>query len=173
MYNSGDAAEQVVRISLEGTEVALKLTGSAAKNIAAMLYAVWKNRDKNKAKGHQRLSAMLKSGKELKVFTVSEEHLKQFATEAKRYGVVYCALRGKERSADGMESQTAYKLLFTKYPDVVNVQQMCEMLGGICDKTAYKLLRSGEIRSFVIGRRYCIPKLNILKYLELVDKSSA
>lgn len=38
MYNSGDAAEQVVRISLEGTEVALKLTGSAAKNIAAMLY---------------------------------------------------------------------------------------------------------------------------------------
>ena len=32
MYNSGDAAEQVVRISLEGTEVALKLTGSAAKN---------------------------------------------------------------------------------------------------------------------------------------------
>lgn len=102
MYNSGDAAEQVVRISLEGTEVALKLTGSAAKNIAAMLYAVWKNRDKNKTKGHQRLSAMLKSGKELKVFTVSEEHLKQFATEAKRYGVVYCALRGKERSADGM-----------------------------------------------------------------------
>ena len=102
MYNSGDAAEQIVRISLEGTEVALKLTGSAAKNIAAMLYAVWKNRDKNKAKGHQRLSAMLKSGKELKVFTVSEEHLKQFATEAKRYGVVYCALRGKERSADGM-----------------------------------------------------------------------
>ena len=86
MYNSGDAAEQVVRISLEGTEVALKLTGSAAKNIAAMLYAVWKNRDKNKTKGHQRLSAMLKSGKELKVFTVSEEHLKQFATEAKRYG---------------------------------------------------------------------------------------
>ena len=41
-------------------------------------------------------------GKELKVFTISEEHLKQFATEAKRYGVVYCALRGKEKSADGM-----------------------------------------------------------------------
>ena len=58
MYNSGDAAEQVVRISLEGTEVALKLTGSAAKNIAAMLYAVWKNRDKNKTKGHQRLSSI-------------------------------------------------------------------------------------------------------------------
>ncbi len=102
MNTSGDAAEQIVRLSLEGTEVALKLTGSAAKNIAAMIYAVLKNRDKNKTKGRQRLTAMLKSGKELKVFTVSEEHLKQFATEAKRYGVVYYALRGKEKSADGM-----------------------------------------------------------------------
>lgn len=50
MYNSGDAAEQVVRISLEGTEVALKLTGSAAKNIAAMLYAVWKIEIKTRPK---------------------------------------------------------------------------------------------------------------------------
>ena len=102
MNTSGDAAEQIVRMSLEGTEVALKLTGSAAKNIAAMLYAVLKNRDKNKTKGRQRLTAMLKSGKELKVFTVSEDQLKQFATEAKRYGVVYCALRGKGKSTDGL-----------------------------------------------------------------------
>ena len=102
MNNSGDAAEQVIRLSLEGTEVALKLTGSAAKNIAAAIYAVLKNRDKNKVRGRQRLTAMLKSGKELKVFTVSEAHLKQFALEAKRYGVVYCALRGKNQFADGM-----------------------------------------------------------------------
>lgn len=102
MTNSGDAAEQIVRMSLEGTEVALKLTGSAAKNIAAALYTIAKNADQNKTKGHQRLSSMLKSGKELKVFTISEEHLKRFAQEAKRYGVVYCALRGKEKSSDGM-----------------------------------------------------------------------
>lgn len=102
MNNSGDAAEQVVRFSLEGTEVALKLTGSAAKNIAAAMYAVLKNKDKNKLKGHQRLTAMLKSGKELKVFTIREEHLKLFAREAKRYGVVYCALRSRKKYADGM-----------------------------------------------------------------------
>ena len=102
MNNSGDAAEQIVRLSLEGTEVALRLTGSAAKNVAAAIYTVLKNKDKNKIKGRQRLTAMLKSGKELKVFTISEEHLKQFAQEAKRYGVVYCALRGKEKSADGL-----------------------------------------------------------------------
>ena len=72
-----------------------------------------------------------------------------------------------------MESQVAYKLLFTEYPDVVNVEQMCEMLGGICDKTAYRLLKSGEIKSFIVGRHYRIPKLNILEFLELIDKSNA
>ena len=72
-----------------------------------------------------------------------------------------------------MESQVAYKLLFTEYPDVVNVEQMCEMLGGICDKTAYRLLKSGEIKSFIVGRHYRIPKLNILEYSELIDKSNA
>ena len=87
MTNSGDAAEQIVRMSLEGTEVALKLTGSAAKNIAAALYTIAKNADRNKTKGHQRLSAMLKSGKELKVFTISEEHLKRFAQEARLLAV--------------------------------------------------------------------------------------
>ena len=102
MNNSGDAAEQIVRMSLEGTEVALRLTGSAAKNIAAGIYAIMKNGDKNKLKGKQRLTSMLKSGKELRVFTDSEKHLKQFAKEAKRYGVVYCALRGKGKSADGL-----------------------------------------------------------------------
>lgn len=102
MTNSGDAAEQIVRMSLEGTEVALRLSGSAAKNIAAALYTIARNTDKSKIKGRQRLGAMLKSGKELKVFTVSKENLKCFAREAKRYGVVYCALRGKEKSSDGM-----------------------------------------------------------------------
>ena len=102
MNSSGDAAEQVVRLSLEGTEVALRLTGSAAKNVAAALYTILKNRDKTKTAGRQRLTAMLKSGKELKVFTLPEEHLKQFTVEAKRYGVVYCALREKQPSTDGL-----------------------------------------------------------------------
>ena len=50
MYNSGDAAEQVVRTSLEGAEVALKITGAAAKNLAAALYTVLKTRKSPRAK---------------------------------------------------------------------------------------------------------------------------
>ena len=58
MYNSGDAAEQIVRMSLEGAEVALKITGSAAKNIAAALYTVLK--DQKKTKGKARIETMLR-----------------------------------------------------------------------------------------------------------------
>jgi hypothetical protein len=82
-------------------EVAAKIAGDGAKNIAAFLYAAMKNRDKSKIKGKARLTSMLKSGKELKVFAVKESDLKKFSQEAKRYGIVYCVLRDKG-NADGL-----------------------------------------------------------------------
>lgn len=101
MNTSGDAAEQVVRLSLEGVEVAARITGGAAKEVAALLYAALKNRDKNKIKGRQRLTSMLKSGKELSIFSVKNEDMKRFVSEAKRYGVVYCALKNPKNNAGG------------------------------------------------------------------------
>ena len=100
MNTSGDAAESIVRMSLQGLDVAVRLTGSGAKNIAALLVAILKN--KQQTKGKTRLTNMLKSGKELKVFTVKEDDLKKFTEEAKRYGVLFCALKGKGKSKDGM-----------------------------------------------------------------------
>ena len=102
MNSSADAAEQVVRISLDGAEVALRITGDAAKNILTALYAILRDSEKQKTRGAQRLKSMLRSGKELKVFTVKESDLKRFTKEAKRYGVVYCVLRRKQPSADGI-----------------------------------------------------------------------
>ena len=100
MNTSGDAAESIVRMSLQGLEVAVKLSGSGAKNIAAIMIAMLK--DQKQTKGKTRLTSMLKSGKELKVFTVKEEDLRKFTEEAKRYGVLFCALKGKGKSLDGM-----------------------------------------------------------------------
>lgn len=102
MNASGDAAESIVRMSLQGTEVALRITGSATKNIIAALYALAK--DQQKVKGKTKLENMLKSGKELKVFSVKAEDLKKFTEEAKRYGVLFCALvdKKKNQSLDGM-----------------------------------------------------------------------
>ena len=40
MNTSGEAAEQVMRMSLEGAEILIKLTGSGAKNAAVLLYSM-------------------------------------------------------------------------------------------------------------------------------------
>ena len=98
MNTSGDAAEQVVRLSLEGFEVAAKITGSGAKNVAALLYAIMK--DKQKTAGKTNLTNMLKSGKELNVFSVRNDEFKKFAEEAKRYGVLYSALINRKTKAN-------------------------------------------------------------------------
>ena len=93
-----DAAEQVVRLSLEGFEVAAKLTGSAAKNVALLLVSVLKQ--EQQTKGKARLTNMIKSGKELKVFSIPNKDLAQFTKQAKRYGVLYCVLRDKSAKGD-------------------------------------------------------------------------
>ena len=96
MNPGGDAAEQVVRLSLEGVEVAAKISGNGAKNIALLLYATLKQ--EQKTKGKARLTSMLKSGKELKVYTITQKDLPKFSQEAKRYGVLYCVLKDRKNS---------------------------------------------------------------------------
>ena len=66
-----------------------------------------------------------------------------------------------------IKKESAYQLMFKDYPDVVSVAQMCEMLGGISIKTGYELLKSGKVKSFLVGRSYRIPKLFILEYMGL------
>ena len=94
MNTSSDAAEQIVRMSLEGFQVTAKIAGSGAKDIAALLVAIMK--DKHKTAGKTNLTNMLKSGKELKVFSVKADEFKRFTEEAKRYGVLYSALINKK-----------------------------------------------------------------------------
>lgn len=56
-------------------------------------------------------------------------------------------------------------LMFADYPDVVEVTQLREMLGGISKRLAYQLLASGEVHSVRIGRAYKIPKTSVIEYL--------
>lgn len=54
--------------------------------------------------------------------------------------------------------------MYNTYPDVVTVKQLCEML-HVGRNTAYALLKSGEIKTVRIGRRYLIPKSCIIHYV--------
>lgn len=103
MNAGGETADQVVKMSLEGIEVAaniaIKAGGNATRSLAAMLYAILT--DQKKVKGKTRLNSLLKSGKELKVFAIRNQDLKLFCEEAKRYGILYSVLKEKNNT-DGI-----------------------------------------------------------------------
>ncbi|ASA26367.1 hypothetical protein B9T62_17715 [Paenibacillus donghaensis] len=61
--------------------------------------------------------------------------------------------------------------MFEQYPDVVNVPQLCEMLGGISPKSVYKLLQANRVPHFKIGRAYKIPKIQVITYLQSLMQS--
>ena len=57
-----------------------------------------------------------------------------------------------------------YEMMFTSYPDLVNIVQLKEML-GIGITLAYRLVKNNTMPAFKIGREYKIPKRNIISYL--------
>lgn len=119
MNYSGDAAEQVVRFSLEGMEVVMKITGSAAKEMAILLAAALKA--EQKTAGKARLSSMLKSGKELTVFSLPQKDLKKFVQEAKKYGVLYCTIRDRQS-----KDPNAVVDLITRAEDAPKINRVVE-----------------------------------------------
>lgn len=92
--NSSESAEQIVKISLEGMEVACKISGQLIERFAVMLYTMAK--DNKASKGKTNLNNMLKSGSPLQIFSLKENELKKFHEESKKYGVLYTALIDKK-----------------------------------------------------------------------------
>ena len=99
--NSSDSAEEMVKIYLDGVEVALKIAGAGAKEIGAIICA--KMKESKQTKGKTRLTNMLKTKEPLKIFTIKAQDLKMFSKQAKKYGVLYCALADKKNDKiDGL-----------------------------------------------------------------------
>ncbi len=63
------------------------------------------------------------------------------------------------------DMKESYTLMFTDYPDIVNLTQMRKMLGGISNSLAYRMLREKKIKSKKVGREYKIPKVNVINYV--------
>lgn len=105
-------------VSLYRRYMALRITGAGAKNAAAMLLAAAASNEKTK--GRARLSAMLKSGRELRVFPIRFDDLKGFAKESRRYGIAYAVVKQKDgESVD----------LLVRTEDASKVNRIAERLG--------------------------------------------
>ena len=108
--NSADTADQMMKMTLEGIQVAaeigLKAGGTAAKSLAVTLYAIIS--DNKKIKGKTNLDNLLKSNKELKVFAIHHSDLKKFCEEAKHYGVLYSVLKEKNNKTVKLRKISAF-----------------------------------------------------------------
>jgi excisionase family DNA binding protein len=55
--------------------------------------------------------------------------------------------------------------MLNNFPDVMSVADLCSVL-NIGRNTAYRLLKSGDIKSVRIGNVHKIPKARVIEYLE-------
>ena len=62
-------------------------------------------------------------------------------------------------------AKSTYRTMLKSYPDVLNINQMCDALGGLSTKTGYKLLNENKIPSVKVGRSHRILKINVIQYL--------
>lgn len=65
-----------------------------------------------------------------------------------------------------LSQEKAYRMMFKRYPDVLDIKQMCEIL-GISLKTGYGLIQGNKIECLKVGRAYRIPKPFLLSYLKI------
>lgn len=94
MNLGGDAADQMVRYSLEGIDHGLRLSGSIAKNLAVFFAAVLK--DQKKTHGRTNMLRMLKDSRPLKFFTVPSDRIREFCKEGKKRGLLYVVIRDRK-----------------------------------------------------------------------------
>ena len=55
--------------------------------------------------------------------------------------------------------------MFSKYPDIVTVDNVCEML-HIGKSSTYSLLHNKQINHVKIGRKYIIPKNAVISFVD-------
>lgn len=94
----GEASEQVMRLALQGGEIAVRLGGTLAKNIAAMMLALYKNH--KMLYGKQNLGRILRNDlRDIRKFPMSMEQFKAFQKISPKYKVLYAAIGNKGRAA--------------------------------------------------------------------------
>ena len=94
MTNSGDAAETVVRVMLTGTEITLRLTASAAKNLLALSVALAKQH--KQISGKTRMKKILKDTRDIRVFPMTRAQYRTFQKKAKSFRLLYASIRDRD-----------------------------------------------------------------------------
>lgn len=69
-------------------------------------------------------------------------------------------------------TRTYYEKHFANYPDLVDLITFRQMLGGIGDTFARRLVKENRVKHFFIKPHYWISKTSIIYYLMSADYSN-
>lgn len=120
MNTGGDAADQMVREGIEIIETSVKLSALGAKNITAIAIALAK--DNPKVRGKTNLDRLLKENKELKVFPLKADDIREFHRLAKQYGILYAAVKEKHGEGELLD-------IMAKAEDASKLNRVFEAMG--------------------------------------------
>ena len=90
----GEAADQMVRMMLSGGEVAVRLSGSALKNLLALTMALAKNNQT--ISGKVSMTKMLRETRDVRRFPMTSEQYHQFKKHAKKQKILFSAIKDKD-----------------------------------------------------------------------------
>ena len=90
----GEAADQLVRMMLSGSEVAIRLSGSAAKNLLALTMALAKQN--KQLSGKVNMARMLRETRDLRLFPMTPEQYQVFKKQAKKQKLLFSAIKDKD-----------------------------------------------------------------------------
>ena len=96
MTSSGDVAETVVRVMLTGTEITLRLTASAAKNLLVLSVALAKQH--KQISGKTNMKKLLKDTRDIRVFPMTKTQYRAFQKQAKPFRLLYASIRDRDSS---------------------------------------------------------------------------
>lgn len=87
----GEAADQLVRMMLAGSEVAVRLSGSTLKNLLALTMALAKNH--KTISGKVNMAKMLRETRDVRRFAMSPEQYQEFRKRAGKQKILFSAIR--------------------------------------------------------------------------------
>jgi len=90
----GEAADQMVRMMLSGTEVMVRLSGSALKNLLALTMALASSR--KTLSGKVNMGKMLRETRDLRRFPMTPQQYKQFKKLAKKHKLLFSVIKDKD-----------------------------------------------------------------------------
>ena len=120
---SAEAADLVVKESLQATESAAKLLGSGVKNVAALLLAIAK--DNYKVVGKTNSKRLARDPAPAEVIRIKKEDMGQFQKLAKEFGVLFFFAQKKGNKSG--------------YVNVVSTQNYAAQLNAVMEAMGYPI----------------------------------